>query len=68
MLGEAGISRSECYVTNVCRERPPGNDITAFIAQSKKEITPVHVKLRDKYVLPVIIEGYRLLITELEKT
>jgi uracil-DNA glycosylase family 4 len=25
MLHEAGIARSQCFITNVCRERPPGN-------------------------------------------
>ena len=37
MLGEAGISRGECFVTNVSRERPPKNDINLFIAKAKKE-------------------------------
>lgn len=44
MLGEAGISRSECYVTNVCRVRPPDyykagkrqtNDIKQWISTGK---------------------------------
>lgn len=26
MLNSAGIKRSECYITNVCKFRPPGND------------------------------------------
>lgn len=30
MLAEAGISRTECLLTNVCPWRPPGNDIEAF--------------------------------------
>lgn len=66
MLGEVGITRSECFVTNVCRERPLGNDISTFIAQSKKEITKDHTLLRDKYVKRPIIEGYKLLLVELE--
>lgn len=66
MLGEAGIMRSECYVTNVCKLRPPGNQISAWIAMTKKEITPQHVLFRDKYVLPVVIEGIKELSTEIE--
>lgn len=65
MLHEAGISRSECFVTNVCRIRPPGNKIEAFIALKKKEITEKHIPLRDKYVLPPIKEGYDLLLREI---
>lgn len=65
MLGEAGIARSECFVTNVAREQPPGNDISAFIAQSKKAIGPQHTKLHDKWVTREISEGYSMLQTEL---
>jgi len=60
MLGEAGISRSECYVTNVCRIRPPGNDISHYFAQSKKAVANEperYVQHRDKWVEPCIISG-----------
>lgn len=65
MLGEAGIMRSECFTTNVCRVRPKNNDIGEFIALKKKDITPAHKPLRDKMVLPPIIEGYELLLKEI---
>lgn len=65
MLQEAGISRSEVFVTNLCRVRPPNNDISAFIAKAKKDITRGHIPLRDKWVLPVIKEGYELLLKEI---
>lgn len=65
MLQEAGIMRSECFISNVCRVRPPGNDISAFVAAKKKDITPKHVLLRDKYVLPVVVEGYNQLLSEI---
>ena len=66
MLQEAGIMRSECYVTNVCKLRPPDNRIGAWIALRKKDITPVHKLMRDRYVLPPIIEGYAELLQEIE--
>lgn len=66
MLHEVGIMRSECFVTNVCRIRPPGNDIGAFVALKKKDITLAHQPLRDKYVLRPVIEGYNLLRREIE--
>jgi len=65
MLHEAKITRSECFVTNVCRVRPPGNKIDAFMAMRKKDITSQHVVMRDKYVLPVVLEGYELLKKEI---
>lgn len=66
MLSEAGIDRGQCFLTNVARERPPGNDIGNFIAFKKKDRTPQHVTLRDKYVKPVLREGYDLLLQEIK--
>jgi len=65
MLHEAGLTRAECFVTNVCRVRPPNNDISSFIAKTKKEITPKHIKIFDKHVLPPIVEGLELLKKEI---
>src|SRR6266850_5640969 len=61
MLQEAGITRSECFVTNVCRVRPPGNDINHFIAKVKKDITKAHREHRGRWVLPPVMDGCGLL-------
>lgn len=66
MLQEAGILRSDCYTTNLVNARPPGNDISAWIAMKKKDITAQHVTLRDKFVLPIIQQGYTRLLAEIE--
>ena len=66
MLQEAGIMRSECFITNVVRVRPPGNDINAFIAQRKSDISAQHIMLRDKFVLPAVRDGFELLKREIE--
>jgi len=66
MLQEAGIMRSACFITNVVRTRPPGNDINSFIAQKKSDITGQHLMLRDKFVLPVVRDGFELLKREIE--
>lgn len=65
MLGEAGIARSECYVTNVCRVRPPGNDISLFFAKSKKDRTDEHIQYRGRWVVSHIREGIRHLEAEI---
>ena len=65
MLHEAGIMRSECYVSNVVNARPPGNDIGEWMALKKKDITSSHIPMRDKMVLPIIGEGYKQLLTEI---
>ena len=33
MCMDAGINTADCYFTNVCKERPPGNDLKAFTRQ-----------------------------------
>lgn len=65
MLMEVGLSRGECFVTNVCREQPRGNDIGDFIPRRKKDITPECVLLRDRLVKPVVRDGYGRLMKEI---
>lgn len=66
MLSEAGIMRSQCFITNVIRVKPPGGDIANFIAEKKKDITTQHALVRDRYCLPVVSEGISLLEREIE--
>jgi uracil-DNA glycosylase family 4 len=35
-LRSTGISRSDCYITNVIKEQPPKNDISGFLDLSKR--------------------------------
>ncbi|MHB0978408.1 MAG: DNA polymerase [Minisyncoccota bacterium] len=57
MLHEVGILRNECFITNVCKYRPPGNDIEAFIYTKKKDIPTDFVQCSGKWVHPFIQEG-----------
>lgn len=66
MLQEAGIVRSQCFITNVIRTRPPGNDPTIHIAMKKSEITDKHTLLHDKFILPPLRDGIELLKREIE--
>ena len=66
MLSEASIMRGACFVTNVIRTRPPGNDIDNFIAAKKTAITPSHIEFQGKHVLPVVLDGIALLKREIE--
>lgn len=81
MLQEAGISRSECFVTNLCRERPPKNEIGLYLRKSLKFSSKTtkedlkrlaagidprkFVRLRDMLVDPKVLEGYELLKKEI---
>src|SRR6266404_8005181 len=66
MLGEAGISRSECFVTNVSRVRPPENKISYFIPERKSDVTSRHTLLRDRHVTEEIIQGVAQLKLEID--
>lgn len=66
MLGEAKITRSECFVTNVCRVRPPNNDISFFIPKAKKDVTSRHVRIRDRFVTSEIAQGCDRLLSEID--
>jgi DNA polymerase-1 len=66
MLNEIGISRNQCFITNVVRVKPPGNDMTSFMPVRKGDITPQHGLVRDKMCLPPVWEGLELLKREIE--
>jgi DNA polymerase I-like protein with 3'-5' exonuclease and polymerase domains/uracil-DNA glycosylase len=66
MLHEAGIMRSECFMTNVVNARPPQSDISNWVAMKKKDITSGHQFFRGKYVLPIVREGWERLAREVE--
>lgn len=65
MLHDAGILRGEVYTTNLVNARPQYNDMSRWVAEKKKDITSNHVSLKDKHVLPIVAEGYRSLMTEI---
>lgn len=58
MLREAGIAREACFITNVVRQRPPDNEIEAFIPVRKSDIEPSFVKVREKFVHQVVARGF----------
>jgi len=64
MLQEAGILRSECYLTTIVKT--PYRDLTEIVAKTKKETTPAHVNFWGKSVLPCVVNGYKELLTEIE--
>jgi len=66
MLHEAGILRTECYLTNVVNARPLNNDIGNWIAAKKKDITHNHIQWNGKYVLPIVAQGAARLAREIE--
>jgi uracil-DNA glycosylase len=68
MLHEADFLRTECRVTNVTPYRPYNNDIKAFFATKKADITAYHTYLGDRHCGPQIIEGLKLLSEDIART
>lgn len=66
MLHEAGIMRSECYMTNVVNARPPMNNIDAWIPVRKKDVQAGMVSLNGRMVAPQVVAGYNRLLKEIE--
>lgn len=65
LLHEAGIMRSECFLTNVTKHRPLNNYLGHFIALKKKARTAAHKPLRDKWVTQEIVDGFAQLQLEI---
>lgn len=57
MLHEAGIVRTECYITNVCKYQPPGNRMAAWIDPRKDSPGAEFVHFRGKWCHPHVVEG-----------
>lgn len=68
LLGEAGIRRSDCYVTNVCKYRPPGNDITKWVTDKKREGMRNEWESKDgRWFNEAVAEGIAELAGEIEQ-
>lgn len=66
MLQEAGIMRSDCYVTLASKERPPMGRLGEWITPTKSEATSAHIQIGDRYVLPRILESKQELLVEID--
>ena len=69
MLAEAGISESDCLMTNVINIRPANNQIANFFATSKKKAAEIGaIAHSGKYALPIVYEGIKALRLLIEQT
>jgi DNA polymerase I-like protein with 3'-5' exonuclease and polymerase domains/uracil-DNA glycosylase len=64
-LREAGIDRSECYVTNVCPYRPPGNDMGEWLTDKKTALKRGFELVGGRYAHPHVVEGRERLLSAL---
>ena len=66
MLHEAGIARTECYITNVCKYQPPGNRMAAWIDKRKAKPAETFSLINGHWVHPHVAEGLLELESEIK--
>lgn len=66
MLSEAGIIRNKSFVTALIREQVYGQNFDAQVARSKREVTPEHKALGDRWVKRCVVDGLRDLVADIE--
>lgn len=66
MLLDAKINTSDVYYTNVVNARPPANNLELWVPSTKSRVTSDMVRCRDRFVKPIVAEGFQSLIRELE--
>ncbi len=66
-LAEAGIMLGDCYRTCVLNLHPPGDYLPNLIARSKKEVTPLHELLNNRFCLPQVHHEYSRLLGEIKR-
>ena len=65
MLQDAGILRTQCYVTNVVNAKPLGGDLAHWVKRKKKEVKSTDVPYRDGWVDPIVLLGIESLKAEI---
>jgi len=69
MLSAVGIARASVRITNVCRERPPGNKMDLWMPTTKEKqhagLAGGFVMVRGRPVHPHVARGHLLLLAEI---
>ena len=66
MLSEAGINRTRTFATALLREQVYGQNFDTQVAKSKKEVTPEHKALGDRFVKRCVLDGLDRLVADIE--
>lgn len=64
-LRESGLNRDDCYVTNVCKYRPPMNKIETWIIRKGKVSKEDFIKRDGVWISPEVQEGLAELPNEI---
>lgn len=66
MLSDAGVNRTQCFVTALIREQVNGQSFDTQVAKAKKDITPEHKALHNQYVKRPVLDGLSNLVRDIE--
>lgn len=67
-LREAGISLDDCYFTNVCKYRPPANEMSKWITSKKTDVKKQgFIEHAGRYAHPFVMAGRAELLEELAR-
>ena len=58
LMASVGISRADCFITNVCKYRPAMNDIETWV-RKKPDTNQPWVEFNGKFVATPVMEGIR---------
>lgn len=65
MMQEAGLHRSQAFCTNVVNAMPPYGMIDRWVTKKRKDMTPTMRKCRDWMAEPIVFEGIRAMLNEI---
>lgn len=57
LLGEVGILRGECFLSNVCSMRAPRSDIENWMDRRKKSPEPLWLSINGIWCAPPVVQG-----------
>jgi DNA polymerase I-like protein with 3'-5' exonuclease and polymerase domains/uracil-DNA glycosylase len=66
-LREAGIAMDDCYITNVCKYRPPDNDMSEWLTDKKTALKKGYHHINGRYAHPLVSEGLSELYAEIDQ-
>jgi len=67
-LAKLGVKREDCYITNVCKFRPPGNNIAAFFEHTKTRARKLKMmEVCGRYPKDIILQQLDELRAELQQ-
>lgn len=67
MLHEAGITRTSCFITNVCKYQPPRNDIERFLLKKGAGRDAGYSEYYGKWPSPEVLNGIGELKSEIQR-